>query len=145
MSFWHVLGGEHVTGDLAGAYMTLVIGPTDWSDPSKIDLGQFGSLTMEHLAVFDHEPSDFEKDQCQPLEFRDHRPSGKVIEWDKYDFDGPLECFRAGAHLQDVDEDGYCNRCGHDDPNPEADIEAAITSIRGASDGTTEDRPESGR
>lgn len=142
MSFWHVIGGENVTGDLAGTYMTLILGPTDWSDPTKIDLTKFGTTRMEHLGVFDHEPSDFEKDQCQPLAFRNFRPSGKVIEWDVYDYDGPVECLKAGQHLQDVDEDGYCNRCGHDDPDPEAEVEAAIQSIRGASNATSEDSPE---
>lgn len=145
MKYWHVIGGEGV-GDMTGAYMTMILGPIDTPDPSRLDLTKFSPVPrMQHLAVFDHEPTDLEKDQCQPLEFRDHRPDGKVINWDSYAYDGPLECSRAGMHLQDVDEDGYCNHCGHPDPEPEADIEAAIASIQGDRHVTTEDRAEPGR
>lgn len=40
-------------------------------------------------------------------------------------------CVLAGAHLTDVDEDGYCNICGHQEST--AEIEAAIFAA--ASDG----------
>lgn len=33
-------------------------------------------------------------------------------------YDDPDECVSIGAHLDSVDDDGYCNHCGHSDPNP---------------------------
>lgn len=31
----------------------------------------------------------------------------------EYEFDSVEECIEAGCHLDDCDDDGYCNHCGH--------------------------------
>lgn len=32
------------------------------------------------------------------------------------------ECIAAGAHLEDCDEDGYCNACGHQERDEEPKV-----------------------
>lgn len=127
---WYVFGRENVTGDLAGTYMTMVAGPTIKKESEvkkRIPNG------MSLLASFDHEPSDLEKDQCQPRSFRQFNPDGSEIDWDAYSFDTPMECQRAGFHLKLKDEHGNCSTCGDPNPDPEAELRAAIESIQGES------------
>lgn len=51
----------------------------------------------------------------------------ELAEWldaemeDEYEYDNPSDCNAAGVHLDDCDDDGYCNLCGHDDPCDDLD------------------------
>ena len=84
--WWHAYGGF---SSEYGAFAVMTLGPTGGpdeptTDPSKtfreivLPLGDDESLV--YLASWDHEPSEFEKDQIQPEEYREYKPDGTFIE-----------------------------------------------------------------
>lgn len=129
--YWHVFGREETRGELAGVYVTIVAGPTI-KKPEALSAKK--TMGMDFLASFDHEPSDLEKDQCQPRAFREYNPDGTEIDWEAYAYDSALECQRGGFHKAKVDEHGNCLLCGHPEDDPEDEIRAAIASITGGED-----------
>jgi hypothetical protein len=57
-----------------------------------------------------------------------------------YLYDDPRDCIAAGAHLRSVDNDGYCNACGHQETASELGVRRKRTSAAssGRGPGATE-------
>jgi hypothetical protein len=83
--WWHAYGGF---AQEYGAFAVMTLGPTGGPDDPTTDPSKtfreitlpLGDEQMVYLASWDHEPSDFEKDQIQPEEYREYNPDGTFIE-----------------------------------------------------------------
>jgi hypothetical protein len=77
MSFWHAYGMVATAGELEGAWLTLVVGPTElpYAPADMVNLGSaYGPRRVDdhclpdlpYLCTWDHEPSDEEKASLEP-------------------------------------------------------------------------------
>jgi len=95
---------------VAGSIEMLISIAAEWADVGDDDFVQF--LDTERFGG----PFTIIKERvivstltAQELRLLDSL-SDKVYEYADHD-----ECIESGQHLTDCDEDGYCNRCGHQD------------------------------
>lgn len=65
-TYWHAYGG--VRDDLGGCFQLAVIGPATASPDDALDLDIGG---QPYLTSWDHKPSELEKEEVTPPEYRD--------------------------------------------------------------------------